>query len=747
MRTIRFLKKLSSGALAIRAALVLGAVLATTFTACEEPKAEPKPPVLIGSASVDGTPQIGQTLTANTSGLGGDGAVSYQWQRGDSANGGFTNISGATSNIYVLSAADQGKYIRVTVSRGGYSGTVNSVAVGPATAPENPALTGSTSVDGTPQIGQTLTANTSGLGGDGAVSYQWQRGDSVSSGFTNISGATSNTYVLSAADQGKYIRVTVSRDGYSGTVNSVAVGPATATDITGPDVYAIGIDFGGWPDAPSGTSGVKLTNTGNGVYTWQGTMTQDGTFKFHDASVTSWDNGNWYGPVTNNTPITVGSQVSITKAGNSNAAGAWITGETGEYSIILDISSLKTTFNRLSVSGTASITGAVQVEQTLTAHTADLSGVGTIGYQWQRSDTSSGGFTNISGATSNTYVLSTADYNKYIRVTVSRDGYSGTVSSTVMGPVASVVSAYNAVWILGPNDNWGVDQSPASMSKETDGSFTWTGIVSQDQHFRFTLEDTHNWNDDKDRGQRLQPEVDGTPITLGNEILTPFVGRNQGVPTAWRLDAPAGTYTFIVDPSNKTLAVIQTTGGPPSAPSGLTKTAAAATSISIAWNGVYGAKTYDVYVGTTSSNKTVKGSSETTNYTLTGLVAGTTYYISVTAKNDNGSSGPSTELISATKPLAPSGLTKGTVTSNSITVSWNAVSGADNYKIYVGASVADMEVKGVSTAANYSMTLSSNTEYYIVVSAVKLDEESERSNAITAKTRLAAPSGVVAEAL
>jgi hypothetical protein len=40
----------------------------------------------------------------------------------------------------------------------------------------NPALTGTVTVNGDARVGETLTANVSALGGEGTVSYQWQRG-------------------------------------------------------------------------------------------------------------------------------------------------------------------------------------------------------------------------------------------------------------------------------------------------------------------------------------------------------------------------------------------------------------------------------------------------------------------------------------------------------------------------------------------------------------------------------------------
>ena len=67
---------------------------------------------------ITGTAQVGQTLTANIDALGGSGAVSYQWQRGDSADGGFTDISeNAGEARYTLTNADLGKYLRVRARR------------------------------------------------------------------------------------------------------------------------------------------------------------------------------------------------------------------------------------------------------------------------------------------------------------------------------------------------------------------------------------------------------------------------------------------------------------------------------------------------------------------------------------------------------------------------------------------------------------------------------------------------------
>ncbi|MDR2575226.1 MAG: glycoside hydrolase family 5 protein [Treponema sp.] len=84
-------------------------------------------------------------------------------------------------------------------------------------------LTGTVSISGTAQVGQTLTAVTISLGGTGTISYQWKRGSA------NI-GANSRTYQVQTADVGLTIKVTVTRAGCTGSVTSK---PTAA--VIGPD--------------------------------------------------------------------------------------------------------------------------------------------------------------------------------------------------------------------------------------------------------------------------------------------------------------------------------------------------------------------------------------------------------------------------------------------------------------------------------------------------------------------------------
>ena len=95
----------------------------------------------------------------------------------------------------------------------------------------NSAATGAPTIGGTVQVGETLTASTSGISDhdgmdDATFSYQWVRVDGGSE--ADISGATASTYTLDSADQGKTVRVRVSFNDDAGNEESLT-STATAT--------------------------------------------------------------------------------------------------------------------------------------------------------------------------------------------------------------------------------------------------------------------------------------------------------------------------------------------------------------------------------------------------------------------------------------------------------------------------------------------------------------------------------------
>ena len=167
-----------------------------------------------GAPTITGTPQVDQTLTANTSSIDdGDGldsvSYSYQWIRSD--NGADTDIAGETDSTYTLVLADLGKTIKVQVTftdDADNDETLTSEATVAVAAAPNRDATGQPTISGTPQVDETLTADTSAISDEDGLSnvsyqYQWLRDDA------DITGQTNSTYRLVSADEGKTIKVRV----------------------------------------------------------------------------------------------------------------------------------------------------------------------------------------------------------------------------------------------------------------------------------------------------------------------------------------------------------------------------------------------------------------------------------------------------------------------------------------------------------------------------------------------------------
>jgi len=178
----------------------------------------PVPPLLTGTVSITGNAWVRDTLTANINNLNGDGTIIYQWKRitNDYYGDVYYETIGINSNVYVVQPADIGLKIIVIVSRSGNSGSITSEPVGPVTDPSLPPLTGTVSITGIAEIGQTLTANTSNLDGNGTISYQWKRG-------TTDIGTNKKSYFLQYSDADSAITVTVSRSGNYGSITSEPV--------------------------------------------------------------------------------------------------------------------------------------------------------------------------------------------------------------------------------------------------------------------------------------------------------------------------------------------------------------------------------------------------------------------------------------------------------------------------------------------------------------------------------------------
>ncbi len=203
-----------------------------------------------GTPAISGTPQVGEELTASTSGISdADGldnaSFSYQWMRADA------DIGGANGSTYTPVAADEGERLKVRVrftDDAGHEESLTSAATDAVAAVLNTPAAGAPAIGGTAQVGEELTASTSGISdADGldsaSFSYQWIRTD------TDIQGAVGSTYTAVDADEGKRLKVRVSFTDDAGNAESLT---SAATDAVAAAPEPLTASFQGMPAEHAG---------------------------------------------------------------------------------------------------------------------------------------------------------------------------------------------------------------------------------------------------------------------------------------------------------------------------------------------------------------------------------------------------------------------------------------------------------------------------------------------------------------
>ena len=361
--------------------------------------------------SIIGTTTVGETLTAGV--LTPVAATAdYQWQR--LVGGTWTNISGATANTYTLTGDDLGTYVRVVATGNGYytgSATVGTISV--ITGTQTP-ITAIGAIYGTTQVAQTLIAGTV-TPASATVTYQWQRSQTAEGTYSNIAGATSDSYTLTAGDLNYYIKVKATGSGsYSGTVTSDYRGPVGQTALV--------------------SIGPIIGTTSPGYTLTAGALTPQGATASYQ-----WFLSNWAGDTWNPISGAISNTHTVRGADNGGFLKVVATG-TGAYTGSVEaITSARVTGSSTPVTAIAAISGVAEVGVTLAAG-ALTPATATVTYQWQRHDTASGEYDNITGATSSTYKLTAADCNHYIKLMATGSGaYTGIVFSNYVGPVAAAM--------------------------------------------------------------------------------------------------------------------------------------------------------------------------------------------------------------------------------------------------------------------------------------------------------------------
>lgn len=319
---------------------------------------------------------------------------------------------------------------------------------------------GSVAISGTAQVGQTLTANLSGIiytpnTTEDVPTYQWYR-DGVA-----IPGATSASYELTEDDIGKPITIKVTADGIhaTGSVTSEETAPVAKAD--GPAA----------PSAPEEDSKTATSITLKAVAGQE--YSRDGV---------NWQDSPTFDGLTPGTDYTFVTRIKGTATQSPSAVSEAITIRTPNADLPL-------------MGGVVSVSGTAKYGETLTA---DVTGItytpntteNVPTYMWYRDGVA------IEGATNESYTLTEDDIGKTLTVMVIADGThaAGSVTSAATAPVAKVE---------GPT----APSAPVEASK-TATSITLTGIAGQEysKDGGLTWQDSPTFNG-------LTPDTDYTFVT------------------------------------------------------------------------------------------------------------------------------------------------------------------------------------------------------------------------------------------
>ena len=414
-------------------------------------------------------PRVGSALTATLSDPDGSVLVyTVQWSEAPGTDALFIDIPidpGYMANpTYTPTAADQGKYLKVTISYverkcgevSSFDDRCRRKATRTLTTPvanaeglivqsqvvnnNNPA-TGTVRITGTPRLGWTLETHGRGIadaeGRRGALYFQWIRLDPVTEVEQNVSNPEVPgvwwSYVVQEADVGKAIKVRASFTDNAGNAESV-----TSDAVAGP--YPLTATTHDAPGSHDGSAAFSFE-----LWFSEAPAVGFATVRDHAFTVTegSVDNVRRLVPGNNarwEITVTPSSEADVTLALNAttkcSAEGAICNVDGVKLSGVLELVVPGPSSNS-AATGAPTIGGTARVGESLTASTSDIADADGLAntsftYQWLAADV------DISGATGSSYTVVTADAGKVIKVTVSFTDDAGNEESVTSAATAAV---------------------------------------------------------------------------------------------------------------------------------------------------------------------------------------------------------------------------------------------------------------------------------------------------------------------
>ena len=431
-----------------------------------------------GKPIIQGIPKVGRTLTASTSEISNPNGVNhttytYQWSRRDPVFQRVTDITGASSPSYVLTPDDLDSTISVSVSftdDTGNAETLTSYWVPVLPASNSPAI-GPPTISGTAQVGETLTANTTGIAdrdGLSNVSYAYQWLADNGSRVTKIAGATRSSYIVQADDHGSVIQVLVSFADDAGNEEQVIsdatamveFGQRAADSVPGapgqPEATAVfigGVDLE-WDDVP-GADAYDVQQYRNGQWVDLPSGGVEIAFYGAGAIISGLDpkSSLWF----------------RVRAANAHGPSDWSSmifmNATSQYRL-----GKRARPANLTATGAPVIQGLARVGETLWADTSGIEDGNGLDRVWYRYQWMYGDEADIAGATHLTYLVSEADEGGTIRVRVSFVDMAGYAESVISEAVetAAMPALVNSPATGGPRID-GTAQVGQTLTADTSG--------------------------------------------------------------------------------------------------------------------------------------------------------------------------------------------------------------------------------------------------------------------------------------
>jgi hypothetical protein len=436
--------------------------------------------------TISGTAASGSSLAAST-GTWNNAPTSftYQWRRCDDTGANCAAVSGATATGYVLTATDVDKTMRVAVTATNAVGSSTAVSAASdvvtagSTTTTPPPTTTTTSFDVASSIasGATLAGNVSWNATPNAAAakvefyvdgaLRWTEnlapytygGDGATWDTTK---ETSGSHALSVkayatdgrvATQGATVSISNGTLPSWSTVSSISNGQTLTGNVS-------------WTAGVSGLSTSSVSRVDFSI---------DGTLKWTEQLspyVFNGDGGTLATTTLSNGSHTFSVKVTTT-SGTSSTTSATATVSNG--STPPPPPPPAPTGSAPANTAPPTISGTTQVGQTLSGTAGTWSGSPTsYVYQWQRCDSGGANCVAVSGASSQTYGLTTSDSGATMRFKVTASNATGSASAT--SAQTAVVTSPAAP----PPPPSGTLTVTNSMQNQTtiSGNVTWTATVS-----------------------------------------------------------------------------------------------------------------------------------------------------------------------------------------------------------------------------------------------------------------------------